>query len=139
MIFALLNAAVATAYHLLTRVLARTETTEAMLVHVAWVGTAVFGAARPWSWGSLVLTPLDLALLLGLGACATLGHFLFTAAYREAPASLLAPVNSLHLAWAAALGWVVFGQVPGGWGLLGMTLVAGTGVVLALRARPGAG
>ena len=66
---------------------------------------------------------------------ATAGHFLFTAAYREAPASLLAPVNYLHLVWAGILGWLVFGHMPDGMTLFGMALVAGAGVAVALRAQ----
>lgn len=42
------NAAFATVYHLLTRVLTRTETTMAMLFHTALVGTEVFVALLPW-------------------------------------------------------------------------------------------
>ena len=78
---------------------------------------------------------MDLALMGVLGVLATMGHFLFTAAYREADASLLAPVNYLHLVWAALLGWVVFGHAPDAVTLLGMAMVAGAGVAVALRAR----
>jgi hypothetical protein len=44
--------------------------------------------------------------MLTLGAMAMAGHLLFTAAYAyaQAPAGLLAPVNYLHLVWAAILG-----------------------------------
>jgi drug/metabolite transporter (DMT)-like permease len=134
--FALLNAGLGTAYHLLTRGLARTESTEAMLFHVAWVGTVAFGVALPWSGGGVGLTPFDLGLLLGLGVSATLGHFLFTTAYREAPASLLAPVNYMHLVWAAGLGWLVFGHVPDVLSCAGIALVAAAGMATAFRARP---
>ena len=71
-------------------------------------------------------------MMLLLGALATLGHFLFTAAYREAPASLLAPVGYLHLVWAGGLGLLIFGHVPDGWGLAGMALVCASGVAVAL-------
>ncbi len=46
-----------------------------------------------------------------LGALSTSAHFFFAAAYREAPASLIAPVNYLHLVWAALLGLAIFGHV----------------------------
>ena len=105
---------------------------------VGWLG-AVAGIAgvllivRPGTG----LDPVGVALCLinaGLAATytlltlATAGHFLFTAACREAPASSLAPVNYLHLAWAAILGWRVFGHVPDGITILGMTLVVLAGV-----------
>ena len=69
------------------------------MVHVAWVGGGVRGDDALVLGRGLAPAP-DLALVLALGALATLGHFLFTAAYRQAPASLLAPVNYMHLVWA---------------------------------------
>ena len=133
--FALLNAAAGTAYHLLTRVLAGSDSTVAMLFHTALVGCGLFGAMLLWSWDGVLPTVVDWALLGGLGTLATLGHFLFTAAYRHAPASLLAPVNYMHLVWASGLGWLVFGQLPDGLSLAGMALIAGAGAAVALRSN----
>lgn len=133
--FALTNATVATAYHLLTRVLARTDSTMAMLFHTAWVGCVLFSGMLLWSWDGVVPVAADWVLLGGLGALATLGHFLFTAAYRLAPASLLAPVNYMHLVWAGGLGWLVFGHLPDGLSIFGMGLVTAAGAGVALRSR----
>jgi drug/metabolite transporter (DMT)-like permease len=63
-------------------------------------------------------------LFMAVGIVSTAAHFLFTAAYREAPAALLAPVNYAHLLWAGLLGWIVFGHVPDPLALAGMFLVA---------------
>lgn len=134
---ALMNAGFATAYHLLTRVLARTETVQAMLFHVAAVGCVVFCLLSVPDLPGLSLPARDLAMMAALGALATAGHFLFTAAYREAPASLLAPVNYLHLVWAAGLGWLVFGHVPDAVTLFGIALVAGAGMAVAVRSARG--
>jgi drug/metabolite transporter (DMT)-like permease len=120
---ALVNAAFATAYHLLTRSLAQSESTIAMLYQTALVGSAFFGLLALGSLDDLAVGWTDFAMMSLLGALATLGHFLFTAAYREAPASLLAPVNYLHLFWAGGLGWLIFGHLPDGWSLAGMALV----------------
>lgn len=133
--FALINAGLAAAYHLLSRVLARTETTIAMLFHTALVGTVIFGAMLLWTGLGPMPSGFDWLLLLALGSLATLGHFLFTAAYREAPASLLAPVNYMHLVWAGILGWLVFNHVPDALTLCGMALVAVAGVGVAVRAQ----
>ena len=136
-VLCLINAGFATAYHLLTRVLGKTETMTAMLFHTAMAGVVVFWALLPFQ-GALT-TPgwVDLGLMGLLGVLATGGHFLFTAAYREAPAALLAPVNYLHLVWAGILGWLVFGHLPDGWTLIGMAMIAGAGVAVALRAQFG--
>lgn len=132
-VFAMICAAASTAYHLLSRVLARTETTVALLFHTALLGTVVFGLLLPFSWPGLWPNLLDTALLLALGTIATIGHFLFTSAFRKAPASLLAPVNYVHLVWAGGLGWLIFDHLPAPLSLLGMALVAGAGVSVALR------
>ena len=133
--FAVVNAGFSTAYHLLTRLLSRTETTISMLFHTAWVGAAVFCVLAVPSLEGFSPPALDVGLMALLGGLATIGHFLFTAAYREAPASLLAPVNYLHLVWASGLGWMAFGHVPESWSLAGMALVAGAGVAVALNSH----
>lgn len=132
-LFALINAVVSAFYHLFSRLLARTETTMALLIYTAAAGTVLFGAMLPWYWDWQDPTLLDISLMLALGVLTTLGHALFTAAYREAPASLLAPVNYLHLVWATGLGWLVFAHVPDAITLAGMALVAGAGIAVALR------
>ena len=88
---------------------------------------------RPPLWPGL----LDTALLGLLGALMTAGHFLFTAGYREAPASVLAPVNYLHLVWAGLLGALVFGHIPDAITAFGMALVTTAGVAVALQAQFG--
>lgn len=133
--FALINAACATAYLLLTRVLARTESTSSMMFHTAWVGVVVFAVMVVVSGPGPIPGLTDTALIILLGVLATLGHFLFTTAYRFAPASLLAPVNYLHLVWAAVLGWLVFRHAPDAISLLGMALVVLAGAGVALRAH----
>ena len=138
--FALVNAGFATAYHLLTRYLARSESTIALLYQTALVGSVFFCLMALGSLDGLAVGPADLAMMVLLGAFATLGHFLFTAAYREAPASLLAPVNYLHLFWAGGLGWLIFGHLPDGWSLAGMALVCASGALVAMwayAAKPG--
>lgn len=130
-----LNAGLSTGYHLLTRILARTETTNALLFHTALVGAAVFSALAVGSLHVPMPQGWDIVLLVALGALATVGHFLFTAAYREAPASLLAPVNYLHLVWAAILGWLVFDHAPDAISLLGILMIAGAGMAVAVQTR----
>jgi drug/metabolite transporter (DMT)-like permease len=75
---------------------------------------------------------LDACLFVAIGVMSLAGHFLFTAAYREAPVSLLTPVNYLHLAWAALLGWLVFNHVPDNLSMVGIVLVAVAGAGNAL-------
>jgi drug/metabolite transporter (DMT)-like permease len=109
------------AYQLLSRILADTERTAAMLFYT------------PWFWGGPPPTALQLALFLSLGIYGGLGHFLFTAAYRRAPASLLSPLLYLQLLWAGLLGWLIFGHLPDALTLMGMAIVAASGALMAWR------
>ena len=134
-ILALIGAAFTVVYHLFSRILARTETTTAMLIYTAGIGAGFFGAMLPWNWHPEALTLLDLAMLFSLGVLGTLGHMLFTAAYREAPASLLGPVNYVHLVWAGLLSWLVFDHVPDFWASIGMAMIMLAGISAALKAH----
>jgi drug/metabolite transporter (DMT)-like permease len=131
---ALANACLATGYHLLTRILTRSETTMALMFHTALVGTVVFVALAIALPHDVLPGLRDLALMGALGALATVGHLMFTSAYREAPPSVLAPVNYLHIAFATLLGWLVFAQMPDAIGFAGMGAIAVAGVLAAWRA-----
>jgi drug/metabolite transporter (DMT)-like permease len=128
----LVNAGCATAYNLITRALARTETTNALLFNTAGVGVVVFAFMSIGQWHGPMPGALDMGLMVFLGVLMTSGHFLFTAAYREAPASIVAPITYLQLFWAGGLGWLIFGHVPDGWSLAGMALVMVAGATIAM-------
>lgn len=134
-VMALANAALATAYHLMTKVLSRTETTIAMLFYSSLVGAVIFSVLAFGELADFHPDLMDIGLMILLGAGSTAGHFLFTSAYRHAPASLLAPMNYLHLVWAGLLGWMVFNHIPDHWSLLGMAMVCLSGISLALTAH----
>jgi len=133
--FTLGNVAVSVAYNMLSRVLAHTERTIAMLFYTALIGAVAFGILLPWTLYGVAPTPLQIVLFISLGVSAWLGHYLFTQSYRYAPAAILAPMNYLHLGWAALLGWLVFGHAPDAIALGGIALVAAGGVVSATMGR----
>jgi drug/metabolite transporter (DMT)-like permease len=121
------------AYQLLSRVLASTEQTIALLFYAGLVGAIVFGLAAPWFWNKHVPQLPDVLLFLSLGLYGTIGHYLFTAAHRFAAASTLAPVGYLQVVWAALLGWLAFGHVPAGASIVGMLVIIGSGTLTALK------
>jgi drug/metabolite transporter (DMT)-like permease len=133
--FALATALSSTGYQLLTRILSHTENAVVMLYYAALAGTIVFGLSLPWFWYETVPSTLEAVLYGSLGALGFVGHLCFNLAFRDAPASLLAPVTYLQLVWAGLLGWLIFAQVPDGYTLLGMLIVAVSGVVVAVIGR----
>lgn len=132
---ALLSVGANMGYQLLSRILARTERTIVLLFYTAVIGTILYCAAAPWFWGTRAPTPLEWLLFASLGVYGGLGHYLVTAAYRHATASLLAPMNYLQLLWVGLLGWLVFGHVPDRISLIGMGVIVASGVLIALKSR----
>ena len=95
-------------------------------------GTIALSLALPWFWTTPDLSLWQWLLLVSTGLTGFLGHWLQIAAFRQSPATLLAPFSYLQIVAAATLGWLVFGQVPGQTTALGITLIclAGLGVAL---------
>jgi drug/metabolite transporter (DMT)-like permease len=132
-IFALCCASIAIIYILLSRVLAKTESTMAMMFYVAIAGLLLFGIALAFDWQPHDLSLLDIGLLLFIGAASLAAHFLLTTAYRHAPASLLAPFNYFHIGFAVMGGWFAYAHVPDGLALVGMAMIAASGTAVALH------
>lgn len=132
---ALLGAVSSVVYNTLSRVLAHTERTPALMFWTTLTGAVVFGATLPWSFHGAAPSLPDAVMFAAMGVFALVGHFLFTAAYRHAPASVLAPVTYLHLAWAGLLGWLVFDHLPDPVAIAGMGLIAAAGIAAALHAH----
>jgi len=134
-VFGLCAAAMNATYQLMSRVLAHTERTIALLFYAALAGSIIFGLGLPWFWEGVAPSNLQILLFLSLGVSGGLGHFFLTASYRFAPASLLAPVSYMQLLWAGLLGWMVFGHVPDGLTVLGMLVIMAAGVMIAFKSR----
>ncbi|MFA9441251.1 DMT family transporter [Uliginosibacterium sp. sgz301328] len=124
-------------YLLLSRVLSASDGTINMLFYTALLGTFILGLFLPWSWSGPKPTALDVAFFVGIGLLGFVGHWLFTLAFRDAPASLLAPISYAQLGWATLLGWLVFGQLPDHVGMLGIAIIMASGVAVALYGSRG--
>jgi drug/metabolite transporter (DMT)-like permease len=120
-------------YNIATRKVGGSDRAETSLFYVCLVGS--LGAALPlfshWQ------TPQGFEwLLLGLmGLCGCVGHWLLIEAHRLTPASVLAPFVYTQIIWMILLGFIVFGDVPDGWTLLGGAIVIASGLYVYARER----
>lgn len=119
-------------YQLLTRRLAGIDSTMATLFIGALVGTIVISFLLPFYWG-LPQSPFHAVLFVLLGVLGAAGHFVLIRAFEYAPASVLAPFVYAQLATVLALGYVVFGDFPDGWSLVGMAIIVLSGAWIAAR------
>jgi drug/metabolite transporter (DMT)-like permease len=74
------------------------------------------------------------ALVL-LGLLGGASHGLLVLAFARAPASLLAPLSYTQMIWAVVAGVLVFGDAPDAITLLGMAVIAVSGLVVAISGR----
>jgi drug/metabolite transporter (DMT)-like permease len=120
-------------YGIITRQLARSDSSETTLFYTNVVGAAVMSPLVPFVW----TTPSawNAALMIFMGAAGSLGHYLLIAGHRLAPASILSPFMYTQLIWAVTLGYTVFGDVPTGWTLAGAGIVIASGLYILNRER----
>jgi drug/metabolite transporter (DMT)-like permease len=121
-------------YQILTRKVAGLEPPLTSLVWGALVGAVLLSAIAPFVWVSPQAVSHG-ALIVIIGILASVGHFLLIKAYDHANATLLAPYTYTALVWAVLLGWLVFGDFPDGWSLVGMGIIVLSGLYLANRQR----
>jgi drug/metabolite transporter (DMT)-like permease len=74
-------------------------------------------------------------MLLSMGAFGGMGHYLLIHAYRLAPASSVSPFLYFQLMSMVGLGYLVFGDVPDQWTLIGSAVVIASGMYLVHRER----
>jgi len=60
---------------------------------------------------------------------------LLTMAFRQADASALAPYNYTSIVWAAIFGYVVWGETVGTLSLIGILLIVGSSILVAIRSK----
>jgi len=95
-------------------------------------GTVSLSLALPFFWELPPLAPWQWALLVSTGLTGFFGHWMQAAAFKRAPATLLAPFSYLQILSATALGWAIFGQLPDRVTALGIALICAAGLGVAL-------
>lgn len=84
-----------------------------------------------WTWRMPPLS--DAPILFLLGVCGVAGLTLASRAYQIGPASFIAPFDYVYLAWAAILGFILWGALPDTYTLAGMMLIVGAGIFIGQR------
>ena len=83
--------------------------------------------------GFTPMTPLQVAVLLGAGACAAIGQFGITWGYRFAEPRQVAVYDYTGIIFAASLGFLAFGHVPDLFSILGFMVIIVMGLMLHFR------
>ena len=115
----------------LVKLLARTEQVMAIVFIMVLMLTPVSLIPALFVWQ----TPdaVQLAWLLAIGSCGTLGHICITRAFSIADATAVLPYDFMRLPLMAVLAWLVFDQTLDGWTGLGAAIIIGASLYIAHR------
>ena len=120
-----------TVFHLLTSKMSRTQDAMTTQFYTTWVGTALTSVPLYWFWVPIDDTVILLELLL-MGLAGAVGHFLLIMAFERSPAATLMPYMYSQIGFAMLGGWLAFSHVPDHFSLMGMGLIALSGVASGL-------
>jgi drug/metabolite transporter (DMT)-like permease len=87
----------------------------------------------PFGW--VVPGPADAALLVLSGLLGGVGQIMMTAAYRNASAATIAPLEYVSIIWGLILGYFLFAEIPHRSVVFGGAIVVAAGIVIILRER----
>ena len=121
-------------YSILTRNLARSDSSETTLFYTNLVGALAMLPIVAFVW----TTPTNwfvIGLMVVIGAFGSFGHYLLICGHRLAPASTLAPFIYTQIVWTTSLGYLTFGDVPHFWTVVGGLIVVASGLYLLNRER----
>lgn len=74
--------------------------------------------------------PMQLTYLLLAGACASVSQFALTSAYKHAPAREISIYDYSQILFSAAIGFIVFNQIPDSFSLLGYIIIIGSSIYM---------
>jgi drug/metabolite transporter (DMT)-like permease len=117
----------------MTRMMSGREHAVTTMTYSSIAGVAILSALVPFVW----VTPSWHDIMLGIliGVASTAGQWIVVLAFRYADASVLAPFSYSQLLWVSILGFLVFGEVPSVWTVIGAVFIVGSGLYTAHRER----
>ena len=116
-------------YVIVTRLLSRVDSAASLLVWSAGLPVLFLAPFMPAIW-VMPSGATAWVLLAATGVFGALGHFFLILAFTRAPASMLSPFIYTQIVWMTLSGWLVFGDVPGGWTIAGASVVVASGLWL---------
>jgi drug/metabolite transporter (DMT)-like permease len=118
---------------IMTRMMSGKEPAITTMTYSSIAGVAFVSALVPFVW----VTPSWHDILFGIliGVASTAGQWIVVLAFRYADASVLAPFSYSQLLWVSILGFLVFGEVPDIWTVVGAVFIVSSGLYTAHRER----
>jgi drug/metabolite transporter (DMT)-like permease len=118
-------------FYLCNRRLAAGKPAIVTLAHSVVIGAVLSSFVVPVMWVAPVVS--DVPLIAGFIVCALVGQGLLMASFECAPASILAPFQYSGIISSTLFGFMLLGEFPDLLTWLGIAIVIGSGIYIALR------
>lgn len=117
---------------LMTKSLTRSERPSKIVAYMSLALTFIsfVPAVFVWTWPTLELW----LWLITIGSIGSLAHVIQAQSFKEGDVTLVEPAGFLRLIWAAAVGYIIFGEIPQIWSWFGAAIIM-LGVILLLRSE----
>lgn len=122
------------AYQVFSRLIGSRDSIATSSMISGTLGTVCMSLLVPFFWSGTPV-PLHLGAMFAQGLIATTGHLLLSQAYRFTSPLVLGPFSYLQILFAALFGACFFDHVPDAGALLGMSIIALSGVSSLLGSR----
>ena len=118
---------------IMTRMMSGREHAITIMTYSSIAGVAILSVLVPFVW----VAPSWQAVMFGIliGVASTAGQWIVVLAFRYADASVLAPFSYTQLVWVSTLGFLIFGEVPDAWTVVGAAFIVASGLYTAHRER----
>ena len=123
-------------YNIITRFVGAREDPWTSLFYTALFGAMVFSTIVPFHWQPL--STFTITLMVALSVMATLAQWLLIKALSLGEASLLAPIGYIALIFATLWGFLLFGDLPDQWTVIGALVIVASGIYVWSRERKAA-
>ena len=120
-------------YNIITRFVGAREDPWTSLFYTALFGAMVFSTIVPFHWQPL--STFTITLMVVLSVMATFAQWLLIKALSLGEASLLAPIGYIALIFATLWGFLLFGDLPDQWTVIGALVIVASGVYVWSRER----
>jgi S-adenosylmethionine uptake transporter len=130
-ISALTAALLGAATSVIVRKVGNSERAVVLMLYPMMANFVVMGLALPFVY--VPVPPQHFAMMAGIAALGLLGGVLIIAAYRRAPAIIVAPMQYSQIIWAIVFGHFLFGEDIDLYTALGTGIIIASGVYIVLR------
>ncbi len=118
---------------IMTRMMSGREHAITTMTYSSIAGLCVLSVLAPFAWVAPSWHDILFGILIGVAS--TAGQWIVVLAFRYADASVLAPFSYSQLVWVSMLGFLIFGEVPDAWTVVGAAFIVASGLYTAHRER----